>query len=364
MPHDQHIHPPPPTIYFDGSSSRRHVVTLTFGQHLLIQDAEGATLASWAFGDLRRADAPSGILRLGNVTAPPLARLEIRDPGLAAQLTALCTGLDDTAPARHSTARIVGWSMAAAASVLPIAVFGLPLIAERLAPLLPRSFEQRLGVVVEQQVKTLLGDRVCDNPAGQAALTKLVEAVRSAGGLDDHVALVVLSSGIPNAVALPGGKVLLFSSLLADANDPDEIAAVIAHEFGHVAHHDNMKVLIHNGSASFLIGLLFGDLSGSGALVFATKTLITSSYSREAEYDADTFSIEVMQKLGRSPKGLGELLFRLTGKQGGSALDIVASHPLTEERRDRVRSLDAVPSGPPLLSDAEWQALRAICKRS
>ncbi|MCK7474762.1 MAG: M48 family metallopeptidase [Rhodopseudomonas palustris] len=141
----------------------------------------------------------------------------------------------------------------------------------------------------------------------------------SAGGLDDHVAPVVLSSGIPNALALPGGKVLLFSALLAAANDPDEIAAVIAHEFGHVAHRDNIKVLIHNGGTSFLIGLLFGDLSGSGALVFASQTLITSSYSREAERDADTFSIEVMQKLGRSPKGLGELLFRITGKeQGGS----------------------------------------------
>ncbi|MCK7474763.1 MAG: hypothetical protein MZV49_17100 [Rhodopseudomonas palustris] len=117
-------------------------------------------------------------MRLSNVAAAPLARLEIRDPGLAAQLTARCTGLDASASARHSTARIVGWSVAAAASVILIAVFGLPLIAERLAPLMPRSFEQRLGVVVEQQVKTLFGDRVCDDPAGQAALAKLVEAVR------------------------------------------------------------------------------------------------------------------------------------------------------------------------------------------
>ncbi len=348
MPHDLPSHITPEAIYFDGTSSRRHRVTLSFGERLLIQNFEGETLASWAFGDLRRADAPSGILRLCNIAAAPLARLEIRDPGLAAQLTARCTGLDASASARHSTARIVGWS----------------LIAERLAPLMPRSFEQRLGVVVEQQVKTLFGDRVCDDPAGQAALAKLVEAVRSAGGLDDHVVPVVLSSGIPNALALPGGKVLMFSALLAAANDPDEIAAVIAHEFGHVAHRDNIKVLIHNGGTSFLIGLLFGDLSGSGALVFASQTLITSSYSRDAERDADTFSIEVMQKLGRSPKGLGELLFRLTGKQGGSALDIVSSHPLTEDRRDRMRSLDGVPSGPPLLTGAEWQALRAICKRS
>jgi Zn-dependent protease with chaperone function len=355
--------PPPqhPAVYFDGRSNRRHAVTLGFGDQLTIRDEDESALADWAYADLRRLDAPAGILRLGNLAAAELARLEIRDGHTAAELTARCARLDDNAPGRHGVGKIVAWSLAAAVSVVLIALFGMPLIAERLTPLLPQAFEQRVGDVAEQQVKALLGDKVCDNPAGQAAFTKLVDALRGAAGLERSVAPQVLSSEIPNAIALPGGKVFLFSALLAKANDPDEIAGVIAHEFGHVAHRDNLRVLIHNGGTSFLIGLLFGDVTGSGALIFASRTLITSSYSREAEQNADTYSIETMQRLGRSPQPMGELLFRVTGKEGGSGLSILSSHPLTQDRLARMKQLDAPARGAPLLTPVEWSALKAIC---
>jgi Zn-dependent protease with chaperone function len=348
-------------LFFDGSSSRRHAVRLGFGEQLEISAEDGSPLASWAYADLRRLDAPAGTLRLGNTAAAALARLEIRDTRTAAEVTARCSHLDANAPGRHSVGRIVAWSLAAAVSVVLITLYGLPLIAERLTPLLPESFERRLGDVAEQQVKAIFGDKVCDNPAGQAAFVKLVDALRGAAGLDRSVVPSVLSSGIANAIALPGGKVFLFSALLDKANDPDEIAGVIAHEFGHVAHRDNMRGLIHNGGTSFLIGLLFGDITGSGALIFTSRTLITSSYSRETEQNADTYSIDVMRRLGRSPTPMGELLFRVTGKEGGSGLGILSSHPLTEDRLARMKQLDAPPRGAPLLTPQEWAALKAIC---
>lgn len=352
---------PHPAIYFDGRSSRRHAVTLGFGDQLVIRNADGNALAAWTYADLHRLDAPTGTLRLGNPAAHQLARLEIRDGRTAAELTARCASLDTNAPGRHSVGKIVAWSLAASVSVVLIALFGMPLIAERLTPLLPQSFERRIGEVAEQQVKAIFGDKVCDNPAGQAAFVKMVDALREAGGLDRSVAPSVLASEIPNAIALPGGKVFLFSALLDKAKDPDEIAGVIAHEFGHVAHRDNIRLLIHNGGTSFLIGLLFGDVTGSGALIFASRTLITSSYSREAEHNADTFSIDAMQRLGRSPQPMGELLFRVTGKEGGSGLGMLSSHPLTEDRLARMKQLDAPSRGEPLLTPAEWSALKAIC---
>src|SRR5262249_33389543 len=85
---------------------------------------------------------------------------------------------------------------------------------------------------------------------------------------------------------------------------------------GHLAHRDNMKLLIYNGGTSFLIGLLFGDVTGSSALIFASRTLVSASYSREAETAADTFSIEVMQRLGRPPQAMGEFVLPCH-RQGG-----------------------------------------------
>jgi predicted Zn-dependent protease len=171
----------------------------------------------------------------------------------------------------------------------------------------------------------------------------------------------VLATPIPNAFALPGGKVYLFDGLLAKAQNPDEIAGILAHELGHLKHRDPTRNLIYNGGTSFLIGLLFGDVTGSGALIFTSRSLVTASYSREAEQNADTFAIAMMHRLGRSPKAMGELLFRITGRQADNSVSFLAGHPLTEDRLKRMSDEDQPPSGPPLLTPAEWTSLKAIC---
>jgi Zn-dependent protease with chaperone function len=350
-----------PIVFFDGTSNRRHAATLAFTDALEIA-VDGETKARWAYADIRRADSAPGTLRVFCQTAPPLARLEIRDAALAADLISRTTNIDEHHLSTRGVAKIVGWSMAAAASIVLVVLFGVPLAADRLAPLVPPAFERRVGDVTEQQVKVVFGEKVCSSSrAGQAAFDKLVTKLRDAAGLDTSVQSMVLSSDVPNALALPGGKVIVFDSLIAKASNPDEIAGVIAHELGHLKHRDNMRGLIYNGGTSFLIGLLFGDITGSSAMIFASRTLITSSYSREAETAADTFSIELMQKLGRPPKAMGELMMRVTGKEGGKGLTILSTHPLTEDRLARMSKEDQTVKGPPLLTDAEWQALKGIC---
>ncbi|HKU05221.1 MAG TPA: M48 family metallopeptidase [Bradyrhizobium sp.] len=348
-------------VYFDGTSSRRHVATLAFADALEIS-VDGEARAKWPFADIRRADSAPGTLRVSCQSAPPLARLEIRDPAIAAELTSRAADLDEHHHDGRGVTRIVGWSLAAVVSIVLVVLYGVPLAADRLAPLVPESFERRFGDVAEKQVKLVFGEKVCNaSPAGQAAFEKLVTTLRSAAGLDTSVQSAVVSSEIPNALALPGGKIIVFDSLIAKANNPDEIAGVIAHELGHLKHRDNMRGLIYNGGTSFLIGLLFGDITGSSAIIFASRTLVTSSHSREQETAADTFSIEMMQKLGRPPKAMGELMLRVTGKEGGKGLSIISTHPLTEDRLARMSKEDQSEKGAPLLTDAEWQALKGIC---
>jgi Zn-dependent protease with chaperone function len=353
--------PGPDGIYFDGASNRRRAVRLGLNERLDIDEGE-TTLAAWPYADIRRADSPHGILRVSCLTAPALARLEIRDAALATELAARCARLDDNVPGRHGVAAIVGWSIAAAVSIVAVVLFGVPLAADRLAPLVPQALEQKLGAVAEGQIKTLFGGRTCQNPAGQAAFTRLVNNVRETAGLDTSVQSAVLETAIPNAFALPGGKVYVFSGLLTKANGPDEIAGILAHEFGHRKHRDSTRNLITNGGTSFLIGLLFGDITGSGALIFASRSIVTASYSREAETRADSFAIDVMHQLGRSPKPMGELMFRITGKQGDKGISILAGHPLTEDRMARMSSEDRAPTGAPLLTAEEWASLKAICR--
>jgi Zn-dependent protease with chaperone function len=347
-------------VYYDGTSSRRHTVTLAFNDQLEIGEDRQA-LAVWSYTDIRRVDGPSGTLRVTSLTAPALARLEIRDTAVASELISRCAQLDENFPGQRGVAAIVGWSLAAAVSIVCVVLLGVPLAADRLAPLVPEAFERRLGDVAEGQVKVLFGGKTCDNAAGQSAFAKLVKTVRQSAGLDPAIQAAVLATPVPNAFALPGGKIYLFSGLLAKAENADEIAGILAHELGHLKHRDNTRNLIYNGGTSFLIGLLFGDITGSGTLIFASRSLVTASHSREAEQNADTFAIEVMHGLGRSPKGMGELMFRVTGKEVDKNLSILSSHPLTEDRLQRMSEEDRPPSGPPLLSAQEWASLKSIC---
>jgi len=197
---------------------------------------------------------------------------------------------------------------------------------------------------------------------GRRLLQSSSKTLRQASHLDIPLQTEVVDSRVPNAFALPGGKIYLLNGLLQKAESADELAGVIAHEMGHVSHRDHMRMMIQRGGVSFLIGLLWGDITGSSAVVFVTRTLFEVSYSREAEQNADAFAIDAMHVLGRSPAPMGELLFRITGAQEGRTIGILASHPLTEDRRALMRREDRAPSGLELVSSDEWQALKTICQ--
>jgi Zn-dependent protease with chaperone function len=260
------------------------------------------------------------------------------------------------------TLRIVVYSAAALASFLAVLIYGVPLLADRLALVVPASVERRLGEGVDKQVRYVLGGKVCDRAAGRVVLDRLIDRLQGAAGLTIAVDVQVLATHLPNAFALPGGKVYVSDGLLQKAKNADEVAGVIAHELGHLHHRDGLRKVIQTGGTAFLVGILFGDVLGGGAILFATRSLMTESYSRDSERSADAFAIETMRKLGRSPKPMGELLLRITGPRANDSLTILSSHPLTEERLAAMALGDQPASGPDLMSAGEWRALQGICR--
>jgi Zn-dependent protease with chaperone function len=348
-------------IYFDGTSSRKHEVSLVFGDRCDIVE-NGQVVASWPYSDIRRADSVNNVVRAWCISAPSLARLNIRDEALAAELIARCPQFDSNEVGSKGLAKIIGWSLAALVSIVMLIMYGVPLIAERLTPLVPQSLEARLGEGVDKQVQVIFAGKVCDNASGRAAFLKLVDTLRQANGMNRSVDAVVIANNTRNAFALPGGKIYVLNGLLQTAENADELAGILAHEMGHVLHRDGLRNLIYTGGTSYLIGLLFGDVTGAGALIFASRTLFDASYTRQAETNADTVAIDTMLKLGRSPKPMGELMFRITGNEADKSISILASHPLTEDRQARLNSFDRPPTGPPILTDSEWASLKAICR--
>lgn len=347
-------------VFYDGESARRRMVSLRVTASSLDIHEGSEWIASWPSGDVRRRDAPDGILRLMREGGPSLARLDIADPDDQAAVYAHCPRLA-IGDRKERTGRILLWSAAVAISLTLSVLFLLPIVADRLTLLIPFSVERRLGKAVDNQIRLVFSGKVCSDAPGVAALETLVARLRSTMNLENDTDIVVLDSAVPNAIALPGGKIYLFKGLLEQAESADEIGGVLAHEMGHVAHRDGLRKLIQSGGTSYLLGLLFGDVTGGGAIVFTSRYLVDSAYSREAEAAADAFAGQAMLALGRPAHPMATLLKRVEGNES-QVPAFLSTHPLTDHRLNALEKQVPLRQGAPLLSEEEWRAFKEICK--
>ena len=162
---------------------------------------------------------------------------------------------------------------------------------------------------------------------------------------------VAIRTFIPNALALPGGRVYLLSPILQRANSVDELAGVIAHELGHLAHRDHLRGLIQNAGTSYLVGLLYGDVMGSSAVLFATRTLLQQSYSRDKEAQAEVALLQKLEPhlnagktantltLNEEEKALLKLFQLLTAKPVLFACNVAESDLATAEKNPFVQKV-------------------------
>jgi Zn-dependent protease with chaperone function len=361
-------------LYFDGATSARHAVTVeSVPAGLRILSADGTSIAEWPYADLRAQPAPDDVMRLRRAGGPELARLEIRDPALIADIDGHADSLDRSgAVERRLRKRVVFWTSAATVSLVLVAIFGVPLLSDRIAPLIPLSVEHRLGLTIDAQVRAMLDNKSSAKPfecggtdadkPGRAALDALVGRLETAAGLPIPLKASVVRRRESNAIALPGGHIYVFEGLVSQSRSADELGSVIAHEIGHVAHRDGTRSLLEAAGLSFLFGMLLGDFTGGGLVVIAAKTVVQSAYSREVESAADLYGVRLMAKAGGDPRALAVILDRIAGAiEPGSKL--LADHPQTKLRAAAINAAaDRLPApATSLLKPAEWSALKDIC---
>jgi len=162
----------------------------------------------------------------------------------------------------------------------------------------------------------------------------------------------------PNAFALPGGPIFVTRGLLALVRSEDELAGVLAHEVAHVAARHSVRQVTASTPLAVVFGLpaaIVGAVSRPlGDLVALPGALVSgialSAYGREQEHDADRIGADIAHAAGFDPRGLADLLERLTAEEAlhGEAsrvLAFFASHPRTPDRMDRVRKHAAALAG-------------------
>jgi len=168
---------------------------------------------------------------------------------------------------------------------------------------------------------------------------------------------VVLNNGVPNAWALPGGKIAVNRGLLYELNTEAELAAVLGHEITHAAARHGAQSMTRGTllQGALAVGTIavavnddlrpFGDYIVGGAQLGAQ--LITQTYGRDAERESDYYGIQYMVKAGYDPRAavsLQQTFVRLSEGRTSSFIEgLFASHPPSQERVDNnQRDVDAL----------------------
>jgi predicted Zn-dependent protease len=343
-------------IFSDGRTATRHDVTVALNAHGLV--IAGTTVApmNWPLGDIRVLDSDHATSLRMTRRSDDGPRLVIADPAFRQRLFARMPELDPRHRRAHRTVALVLGSLGAAAGLGALLWLGLPLAAKPIAALIPQSVEERIGLRV---LDLLVGGRsTCDAPDGEAALERLADTVAAGAAQPVDVFVQVVDNPMVNAFAAPGGYIVIFSGLLKKVESADEVAGVLAHEIGHVAHRHGMQALVRHFALSTVITVFTGNDWGVGS---AAQLLAQFAYSREAESEADATGVEMLERAGLRADGLATFFARLE-KEGGSSsfLRYVSSHPPSAERSAATARGAA---GRPALTDAEWEALKEICAK-
>lgn len=115
-----------------------------------------------------------------------------------------------------------------------------------------------------------------------------------------------------NAFSLPGGYVYIYKGLLDLMGNDDQLAAVIAHEVGHITAKHAIKRLQGSYGALAMTGLAIASGSGAAAAgVDLTASSLLFANSREDEFQADQLGIKYMKKAGYDPSQMRVMLGKL-----------------------------------------------------
>lgn len=169
----------------------------------------------------------------------------------------------------------------------------------------------------------------------------------------------IVDDGMVNAFATLNGNIYLMRGLVEFADSPEILAAVIAHEMGHIQHRDFETRLSRNISISALEMIITG---GNANLISElSKTLFSSKYDREQETAADDFAKDLLIKSGIHPENLGILFLGMERENNinfPEATEIFMSHPHLKSRIDEAIQYELPDDFEEDPFEIDWEAVR------
>lgn len=361
--------------YYDGKSAVRHTVTVDLHESVLdivstSGSSPGETMTQWPYEEIVFADLSNGGVRVAKADSEErlvflhraaFDALRVRAPNMYTQQKRI----------RRGMALAIATTIALLISIYVVT----PTLTAAFVALTPLSYEAKLGKRYAENISTLFADgeeqKTCQDVQGLEALDKLVQALsqHTLQLLPYHVQ--VLDVKMVNAMALPGGYIFVFRGLLDQAQSQDELAGVLAHEMAHAQLRHPMHAMVRSYGVSVMSDMMFGG-SAMGGL---SKNLMMTSYSREAEQDADDLALQTLHSAQINADGLANFFKRLSKEDEKSRFGLpgfMSTHPASDSRAQNIsqnisqhiplQGQSAEQGGRTVLQEEEWTNLKAICR--
>lgn len=343
--------------FYDGRSALSHDAEVRLEADALDIRTDGQALL-WRLADLI-AEVEADQVRVSN-------RRE-RDTRLVLPVDEWTALIGDRLDGRKRERRrrefwLVGGLAAVAGAVMLFVFVGVPILSGPVARATPVSMELRMGENFDAQVGAIFP--TCRNEEGQRILSALGDRIAMGADTPFDIRVRAVEAPMVNAFALPGGPVLITDDLISEAESPDELAAVIAHEIAHVEMRHVMQAVWRDLGIGMLLDLVVGGGTGAGqqAVILAGQAS-DLTYSRDAELEADTRGQALLHAAGLSSRGMAPFFDRMARADGsgrlGEAVEFMNSHP-DSSRRGRVARAGARP-GLSALDAEEWRVVKAVC---
>ena len=334
--------------YYDGTTSIRHPVGLRIDAGSLLLTGDGFT-RSFPLAEVRPAPRLGSLRRSLHLSNGGLCELE-NSPAVEEVLRLL-----EPAPSRHlhrweSNLRLVFIAVLLTVGLVwGLLQYGFPFLAKQAAFTLPPATEASLGrEALEMLDKMLFTPSELPEPRRQELLRRF-NGMLPMFALPGPSRLEFRKSGRvgANAFALPGGIVILTDDMVKLAQNDDELAAVIAHELGHVRQRHILRHVLQSSATGLVIATVTGDIVSATSLAATLPTaVIDAKFSRDFETEADNSAAGYLRQAGIPLKRFAEILTRLQAEQNRRAgkeeketknrvTDFLSSHPDTSQRIKR-----------------------------
>lgn len=179
----------------------------------------------------------------------------------------------------------------------------------------PANWEERVGAQAYETLDYLIFSKTGMSQEHQTRMRVNAQRMADAAGLSRRVEIFFHDSAFlgPNALAFPGGPIVVTGDLVELLDDEQEIMAVIAHELAHVELRHSLRQAINVAGLSILAFVLFGaDESAIEELAAVVVGAVTLANSRDFEREADLAALDYLVAGGIAPVNMLNVIKKLS----------------------------------------------------